>query len=316
MAPRAAGSYPFRMRLAYRALGGGAPSAADLIFLHGLFGSSQNWAGFARRLAPLARCWGLDLRNHGQSPHAPTHGLPECAEDVREWIEEHLGEAGHRRNRVVLVGHSMGGLVAMALALAHPRVVDAVALIDVAPKAYPLDHERELSALRTNISSCSTRFALEACMAPILPDETTRAFILTNAVRTDGGYRWRLNAKAIGSSTLFAEAGQLSGEFAGQALFVVAGQSDRVGSGDHERIRRLFPAARIVTIHDADHWVHASAPDELARLLADFVASADSPVRSPADSLGVSPVDSRVDSSTDEPREIRNKTSPSPSAKA
>ncbi len=261
------------VQLAYRSYSTGGPTkggspaghpAPELLFLHGLFGSSQNWAGFARRLAPVARSWGLDLRNHGDSPHADTHGLVECAEDVREWVEERQA-AGELAGPPVLVGHSMGGLVAMAATLRHPHLPRGIVVIDVAPRAYPLDHEAEFRALRTDISGCGSRAALDALLAPVLPDARMRSFILTNAVPAGNGYRWRLGIEAIAASTLLEEAGRLEGRFAGPALFVAAGRSDRVRAEDGERIRQLFPEARIVPLPSADHWVNASAPDELER---------------------------------------------------
>jgi esterase len=125
---RAAGHYSTPMDLSFRALGG---NGAPVVILHGLFGSSQNWVGMGRKLSSLGAVFALDLRNHGESPHAPSHTLADCVEDLVDW-------AGARRLQPLrLIGHSMGGLVAMAFALAHPELATGVAAIDIAPRPYP-----------------------------------------------------------------------------------------------------------------------------------------------------------------------------------
>ena len=174
------------MDLAFRELGG---AGAPVVILHGLFGSSQNWAGIGRRLAavsggsglPRGSLYALDLRNHGDSPHAPTHSLRDCVEDLRDWTMAHA--SGPLR----LIGHSMGGLVAMGFALSHPELVAGVASVDIAPRPYPRDHEREFRALHTDISGCERRAELDALLAPLIPDQRERQFLLMNAVA--GGRR-------------------------------------------------------------------------------------------------------------------------------
>jgi pimeloyl-ACP methyl ester carboxylesterase len=259
------------MDLAFRDLGGNGP---PIVILHGLFGSSQNWASLGRRLAARGRCFALDLRNHGDSPHAPTHSLADCVEDLRIWIERRLDEPPR------LVGHSMGGLAAMGFAIAHPRMTAGLAVIDIAPRAYPLDHERELQALRTDISACRTRGELDVLLAPILPDPLVRQFLLTNAVRTPGdtgsaseGFRWRLNTTALESSSISGDFSGVTGRFEGPALFVAGGSSDYLREADHAAVLRYFPRARIECIPGADHWPHVSAPRELEAILDAFLAA-------------------------------------------
>ncbi len=258
------------MELAFRDLGG---NGRPILFLHGLFGSSQNWASMGRRLGSRGRCIALDLRNHGRSPHAPTHSLADCVEDLHGWIEGHLDAPP------LLVGHSMGGLVAMGFAIAHPAMAAGLAVIDIAPRAYPLDHERELEALRTDISTCRTRGELEALLAPIVPDPFLRQFLLTNAVRVPGdtgaaseGFRWRLNVAALESSSISNDFSSVTGRFEGPALFVAGGRSDYLREADHEAVLRHFPRARIEVIPEADHWPHVSAARELQAVLDVFFA--------------------------------------------
>jgi esterase len=260
------------MDLAFRDLGG---SGRPIVILHGLFGSSQNWASPGRRLAARGRCFALDLRNHGDSPHAPTHSLADCVEDLRIWIERRLDEPPR------LVGHSMGGLAAMGFAIAHPRMTASLVIIDIAPRAYPLDHEQEFQALRTDISVCRSRQELDALLAPLLPEPLVRQFLLTNSVRQEGGagFRWRLNVAALESSTISGDFSGVTGRFEGPALFVAGGSSDYLREADHAAVLRHFPRARIETIPGADHWPHVSEPRELVAILDAFLAAASNAVQ-------------------------------------
>jgi esterase len=258
------------LELAFRDLGGDGP---PIVILHGLFGSSQNWASIGQRLAARGRCVALDLRNHGDSPHAPTHSLADCVEDLRGWIEGHL-DAPPR-----LIGHSMGGLAAMGFGIAHPGMTAGLAIIDIAPRAYPLDHEREFRVLRTDISACRTREELDVLLAPLLSDPIARQCILTNAVHARGdtggaveGFRWRLNAAALESSSISGDFAGVTGRFEGPALFVAGGRSDHLGKADYAGVLRHFPRARIVVIPGADHLPHVSAPRGLVAVLDEFLA--------------------------------------------
>jgi len=256
------------MELSFRDFGGQGAGTIPIVILHGLFGSSQNWAGMGRRLAADGRVFALDLRNHGDSPHSPTHSLEECVEDLREWV------ARHHAGRARLIGHSMGGLVSMGFALRHPRLTAGVAAIDIAPRPYPPGHEPELAALRTDISRCRSRAELDALLSPTVPDPRVRQFLLTNAVRDGDGFRWRIDPAVLASSTVASDFAGVSGRYDGEALMVACGRSPYVTAGDHAVMRRFFPRARIETLPEADHWPHVTAPAELEALLRGFLARA------------------------------------------
>jgi esterase len=252
----------YRMDLSWRALGG---EGAPILILHGLFGSSQNWSGMGRRLVSHGKVCCLDLRNHGDSPHAPTHSLADCVGDLRDWT------TAHAQGPVRLIGHSMGGQVAMGFALALPDLVSGIAVVDIAPRPYPADHEMELRALRTDIRACRTRAEVDALLSPHLPDPRVRQFILTNAVREEEGFRWRLNVEALAASTLSSDFAELAGRYEGEALLVACGRSAYIKEEDHGLMQRFFPGVRIETLPEADHWPHISAPAALERILGEFL---------------------------------------------
>jgi pimeloyl-ACP methyl ester carboxylesterase len=264
------------MDLAFRELGG---SGAPVVILHGLFGSSQNWAGFGRRVSHLGRVLAVDLRNHGDSAHARPHSLAACVDDLREW------SALHAPAPLRLIGHSMGGLAAMGFALWHPELTAGVASIDIAPRPYPPDHAAELRALRMELGAAGTRAELDALLSPVIPEERQRQFLLTNAVRDGGGFRWKIDAEILAGSTVSEDFARIDGRYEGEALLVSCGRSTYVAPGDFPLMRRFFPAARPVTLAAADHWPHVSDPAGLAAALEDFLARCNNPAARSSDTV-------------------------------
>jgi len=257
--------YPVPVDLWFRDLGG---QGEPIVILHGLFGSSQNWAGMGRRLSAAGRVFAVDLRNHGESPHAPTHTLADCVQDISDWADAR-GLAGMR-----LIGHSMGGLVAMGFALRHGDRAVGVASIDIAPRPYPPENEKETAALKTDISRCRSRAEVEAVLRPLIPNDRTRQFLMTNAERQREGFRWRPNVPVLERSTVAADWARESGRYEGEALLIACGKSSYVTQADHEAMRRFFPSVKIETLADADHWPHVTAPKELEAALRAFLGRA------------------------------------------
>ena len=211
-----AGRYSTAMDLSFRDLGG---EGGPVVILHGLFGSSQNWVSMGRKLSSEGKVSALDLRNHGDSPHASSHSLADCVQDLHDWARRR-GLSSLR-----LIGHSMGGLVAMGFAIAHPDLAAGVASIDIAPRPYPPDHGEELAALKTDIGACRTRAEVDQLLLPLVPDTPTRQFLLTNAVREGNGFRWRLNVDVLEKSTLAADWARVTGTCDREALLVAGWRS-------------------------------------------------------------------------------------------
>lgn len=241
------------MKLAFTESGSGRPVA----FLHGLLGAGQNFGAVQKALAARGhRVLALDLRNHGASPHAATMSYPEMAADVAET----LGEAGALPAAVV--GHSMGGKVAMALALAHPEAVERLLVADIAPVSYgtPL-FSHYIAAMRAiPLRSGLTRREADAALAEAVPAAPLRGFLLQNLLFAENPPRWR-----VPLDVLAAEVDVLGGwpdppgRYGGKVLVLAGDSSEYILPAHHARFRALFPAARFATI-PAGHWLHAENP--------------------------------------------------------
>ncbi len=255
------------MRLAHREFGsGGEP----LVLLHGVFGSIANWAPIARRLGHGRRVIAADLRNHGRSPHHPEMTYPAMVGDVLE-LMDHLSLP-----RCDLLGHSMGGKVAMALALERPQRVARLVVADMVPVAFPFHPSPVIEALRDlDLEGIGDRAEADRALAEAIPDKRLRGFLLQNLVRRQGRYHWRVNLEALTRHTRdLAGFGPpfTDSVFTGPALFVHGARSDYLRPEHEPAIRALFPAARITPIARAGHWLHAERPQAFTAAVEDFLA--------------------------------------------
>ncbi len=252
------------LNLACRDIGQGAA----VVILHGLFGSSRNWQFIARRLADRYRVVSVDLRNHGDSPHTADMGYRAMATDVHA-LADRL-----ELPQPVLIGHSMGGKVAMTAALMHPARWRMLAVVDIAPANYPLSFAELLDAMQAIAASApSTRAQADEMLRAAEPDPAVRNFLLQNLVARDGRYAWRIDLPAIGKALPeIAGFPDIDGRFDGPVLFA-RGERSRAIRPEHEPlIRARFPRARIVTVAGAGHWPHADSPDAFLDILAPWLA--------------------------------------------
>jgi len=242
-----------------------------LIILHGLFGWKRNWAGIAKALSDDFRVLTLDLRNHGDSPHAPDMSYEAMAEDVAAFIvRQNLGP-------VPLVGHSMGGKAAMTLALSQPAMVERLLVLDIAPLPYERDYDRYIAALRSlDVSTTSQRSAIDKSLEAQFPDRSIRAFLMQNLVKdAEGCFNWRINLDAIerhmDDIMGFPEIDS-DDAYDGQTLFLAGSDSDYISLSHQAEIERLFPNAEMDVIDGAGHWVHADQPTLFVERLASFLS--------------------------------------------
>ena len=252
------------MKLHSRILGQGDP----LIIMHGLFGASDNWLSIGKQLAANHTCYLLDLRNHGRSPHTQDLDYDDMSEDLYEF----LTDFGLRR--ISLIGHSMGGMTAMNFALEYPHRVDKLIVVDIAPKSYPAMHQEILAGLRAiPLATLKSRKEADEILAAYVPSLRIRQFLLKSLYRTEKNtYAWRFHLPAISGHANDIGRG-ISGRFVFEnpTLFIRGGFSTFILDEDKKEIRKLFPQAKILTIPEATHWIHAEKPEEFIDIVTDFL---------------------------------------------
>lgn len=245
-----------------------AGKGPPLILLHGLFGAGDNLGGVRRRLQHRFHVHSLDLRNHGQSPHADSMSYPEMAADVAAWMADNgLASAA-------MLGHSMGGKVAMELALSAPERVDRLIVADIAPVAYAPHHEGILEGMQAlDTESLASRKEADQALSEFIDDGRVRQFLLTNLVPAKTGFRWRLNVPAlIASYSRIMDAPTAGDPFMKPVLFIKGGDSDYIDKTCQEPTEKRFPRAQLRVVPGAGHWLHAEKPDLFARLCERFLS--------------------------------------------
>jgi esterase len=254
------------LELAHDAFGQAGP---PVVILHGLLGSARNWTSIAKELAASHRVFAVDLRNHGRSPWAGTMSFDEMAGDVAAFIERQgLGP-------VTLIGHSLGGKVAMRLALTRPDLIERLVVVDVAPVAYAHTFGPLIEAMRrVDLSAVMRRSDAELQLHGAVPDAALRNFLLQNLVKIDAGFVWRINLDALAANMdelLGFPTPAADAAYGEPALFIAGGRSHYVQPEHRPLIERLFPDAEHVVIADAGHWLHAERPAEFLAQVRQFL---------------------------------------------
>jgi pimeloyl-ACP methyl ester carboxylesterase len=256
--------------LAFEEVGSGPP----LLLMHGLYGSSANWRRIAKALADRHRVISLDLRNHGASPWASTMSYAEMAGDVATLIERLA------LDRPAVLGHSMGGKVAMTLALTDPARVGRLIVADIAPVSYGDRFSSYNEAMRgIQALQATSRDEIRRTLLQTIPEERTVGFLMTNLVRHGEQYDWRINLAALATSMpqISAFPALEDARYDGPVTVIDGERSDYVSADDRPRFLARFPRARFETIADAGHWLHADQPEALIaavrRALDDVVAT-------------------------------------------
>jgi len=222
-------------------------------------GSCENWRAIRAALSDRYRVACLDLPNHGKSPSAPKTDLGSMGEDVLETVRAH-GLGGP----FFLIGHSMGGKVAMQLASDHPERVRGLVVVDISPRAIQPVHLFVLRACQQlDLKAAKRRADLDAGLAAFIPQPETRNFLLKNVVRdTDGRFAWRVPLQyIIDNYRVVSDAPPLLAPYPGPALFVAGETSPFRLRNDEDLIRGWFPAAQFATIRGAGHLVHTDRPE-------------------------------------------------------
>jgi esterase len=256
------------MKLYYRKYG--EKDSQPIIILHGLFGISDNWVSYSRRIAMEGfEVFVVDQRNHGQSPHSDNFNYLALTDDLFDFIDEHEIEDP------IIIGHSLGGKVAMRFALENPHMVKKLVVVDITLKAYgPRDHHQKIiEAMKAvEFSKVSTRSDVESILVNYIHDIRIRQFILKNLHRKDKDeFEWRIYLDGLESNLdqMFDAIDTIT-KFEKPTLFIKGGASDYILLEDFPQIRYNFPNAEIITIEGATHWVHVEAMEKFYQLTMGF----------------------------------------------
>lgn len=247
-----------------------------VIILHGLFGISDNWVTYAKRLSQEGfEVFVPDQRNHGQSPKSENFNYLAMTDDLFDFIDDNDIEDP------IIIGHSMGGKVGMRFALENPLLIKKLVVVDITLKAYGprKQHLKIIEAMKSiNLKEINNRSKAEEQLAKFIPEKKIQLFILKNLHRVDKKeYEWRLNFEGIEKSikTMF-DAINTSVKFNKPTLFIKGGASDYILLEDFEQIKYNFPNAEIVTIENASHWVHVEAAEKFYQLTSGFATGSPS----------------------------------------
>ncbi len=255
------------MELNYKKLG---DNKDTILILHGIFGSLGNWLGFAKKLANDYTIYLLDLRNHGKSPHSKEFTLKSMAKDVVDFIKT------HNIKPPILLGHSMGGKVAMFVSQLYPKSIKKLVVIDIAPKAYPIKHDTILQGLNyLKLEDIKSRKEAFDALISFVPNPNVRHFLLKNLKRNKNNhFEWLINLPVItesitqiGKGLPFKQPNQQT------TLFIRGDQSDYIEDKDYDLIYSFFPTAKIITIENTGHWIHVEKPKELLDCLTFFLTN-------------------------------------------
>lgn len=242
-----------------------------VLFLHGLFGQGKNWTSIAKALADRARVIMVDLPNHGRSGWTERVTFDGMATDIAE-----IMDPGEPLN---VIGHSMGGKVAMALALLRPELVQRLVVVDIAPVRYEqfssfADYVTGMRSI--DLSRITTRAEADVRLKPYVPDDVVRAFLLQNLRRDSTsatGWRWQMNLSLLGGRLAdLADWPDLGAQpYQGPVLWVAGQRSDYIRPEYRPAMQALFPRTQLITIKNSGHWVHSEQPETFIAALRLFL---------------------------------------------
>jgi len=226
----------------------------DLIVIHGLFGMSDNWNTLGKQFAKYCRVHLIDLRNHGKSPHSTDFNYDVMSEDVLGYMKD------HKIQKPILLGHSLGGKVAMKFAFTYHDKIDKLIVADIAPRKYNTDfHQNLLSALyKLPLEDFTKREEVDHALSLFVEDKGIRFFLLKNLYRNENKeFAWRFNIDVLLEKVSnIQEADFVKGICEIPTHFIRGGNSNYITSDDELIINKHFSDFSICTIDGVGHWLH------------------------------------------------------------
>ena len=240
-----------------------------LVILHGLFGSGDNWQTHAKNWSSTFQVFMMDNRNHGHSSHHNEMNYDVMANDLKETLD-HLG-----LTKIYLLGHSMGGKMAMRFAQLHPHYIEKMLVVDMGIKEYPPHHQIIFNGLEAvRVFECPSRKEAEKRLSSFVTDISTQQFLLKNLFwKTEQQLAWRFNLESLKNNIHHILTALPSISCTVPTLFLYGGKSNYVLPDDHENISQLFPNSTFECIESAGHWVHAEAPDLFSQAVLNFLVN-------------------------------------------
>ncbi len=254
------------MSLHHMVVGDGAK---PVVFIHGLFGQGKNFASIASGIGDIATCYLVDQPNHGKSPWTLEFSLDAQCDLVAQWMRTTVD------GPATVIGHSLGGKVAMRLALRHPELVTGLVVVDVSPT-----HNDATSGFSTlvaamrnlDLDAVTSRTDADHRLTTLVPDPGVRGFLLQNLRRHGGHWAWNANLDLLGDNlNVVAGWPAIEASWDGPTRWVAGGRSDYVQPQDVAPMRKLFPRVVSVTLKRAGHWVHADEPQAFTGILRQFL---------------------------------------------
>ncbi|WP_298237535.1 alpha/beta fold hydrolase [uncultured Algibacter sp.] len=239
------------------------------VILHGFLGMSDNWKSLGRQFSEQGfQVHLVDQRNHGRSFHDEVFNYEVLAEDLKAYCESHNIE------NIILLGHSMGGKTAMLFATLYPELVSKLLVADISPRFYPIHHDAILNGLSAlNFDEVKSRGQADIVLSDYVPDFGTRQFLLKNLYWIEKGkLALRINLEVLKNEV--GEIGESLPSYAifdKDTLFLRGDRSEYIGIEDERLIANHFPIAKIVTISNAGHWLHAENPKDFYEVVLAFI---------------------------------------------
>lgn len=256
------------MKLFYREFGEGDP----IILLHGLFGSSDNWVSFSRKLSSDINKKIIipDLRNHGQSPHHPNFRLEALVDDLKELISD------LKLEKPIVVGHSLGGKILLKTLEENPTLFSKIIIVDMGLREYEpkYGHIEILELIQNNdLSEFKHRYEVENYVSKSIIDKRIQSFILKNVHwKSRDILGWKINIQAISDhfSEIFFGI-KIPNPIHTKTLFIKGSHSDYINNEDVRLISQNFTNATMVEIDDSGHWVHVDNPDVFYQVVKEYI---------------------------------------------
>ncbi|TYA55144.1 alpha/beta fold hydrolase [Formosa maritima] len=253
------------MQLYSNILGDGKP----FVILHGFLGMSDNWKTLGTKFSEQNyEIHLLDQRNHGRSFHSDDFNYQVMVEDLKNYCE------ANKLNEIILLGHSMGGKVAMLFAATYPELVSKLLIADISPRFYPTHHDAILEGLSSlDFKKMESRGEAEDQLFKYVSDYGTRQFLLKNLYWNDEKeLALRVNLEALKENIEeIGEALPIHAQYKGDTLFLRGDKSEYIGLQDESIIKSHFPNSKIVTISNAGHWLHAENPNDFYNEVMSFL---------------------------------------------